>query len=277
MKKIIIFSILLVSYSSLFSQIFNKSDELQVIRVNVDISSHITIGEPIEYVDISTNNMVGDIPIKNIFRVKPTGKFRDGDTIAVLTIVTERYKTQFNCVYTDNKNIATSNVDINTSDMASHINDNVYMPQSEMRRLAWRIWNSNNKYFDVSKEEYKLRITLNNIYTYKGFFFIDIGVKNKSNIEYDVEQIRFKIEDKKRTKATNFQQIEIEPVLSINEGKKFVKEFRNIYVFEKFTFPDEKVFTIEISEGQISGRTVILRINYEDILNADSFNKNLFY
>jgi len=85
------------------------------------------------------------------------------------------------------------------------------------------------------------------------------------------------VEDKRYSKATNFQQIEVEPVLSINEGKKFTKEYRNIYVFEKFTFPDEKVFTVEVAEQQVSGRTVILRIDYADILNADSFSRSLLF
>ncbi|MCS3332298.1 DUF4138 domain-containing protein (plasmid) [Bacteroides thetaiotaomicron] len=44
-----------------------------------------------------------------------------------------------------------------------------------------------------------------------------------------------------------------------------------MFVFEKFTFPDQKVFTIEFSEKQISGRTVKLMIDYEDVLNADTF------
>ena len=36
---------------------------------------------------------------------------------------------------------------------------------------------------------------------------------------------------------------------------------------------DEKVLTIEISEKQISGRTITLRIDYADILHADAFTE----
>jgi hypothetical protein len=38
------------------------------------------------------------------------------------------------------------------------------------------------------------------------------------------------------------------------------------------TFPNDKVLTIELSEKQISGRTLSLNIDYEDVLSADSFN-----
>ena len=43
------------------------------------------------------------------------------------------------------------------------------------------------------------------------------------------------------------------------------------------TFPNDKILTIELSEQQISGRTISLSLEYEDVLNADSFNKALLY
>ena len=46
-------------------------------------------------------------------------------------------------------------------------------------------------------------------------------------------------------------------------------------VIRKMTFPNDKVLTIEISEKQISGRTIAVNIDYEDVLNADSFNHAL--
>lgn len=274
-------TLLLSMISAVQGQVINKSEDVKTILVNEEVSTHITVGEPIEYVDISTDRMVGDIPIKNIFRVKPVSKpdtkYTEGEVLALITIISERYKIQFNCVYTEHRSKATSNVDVKTQDMASYVNVNVDMPRIEMRKLAWSIWNSGQKYFDVSREDFKLRIKLNNIYTFRGFFFIDVSIRNKTNIEYDVDQIRFKIEDKRQLKGTNFQQIEVEPILSLNEGKTFIKEYRNIYVFEKFTFPDEKVFTIEVAEEQISGRTVILRIDYADILNADAFSRKILF
>ena len=38
------------------------------------------------------------------------------------------------------------------------------------------------------------------------------------------------------------------------------------------TFPNDKVLTIEISERQISGRTISMAVDYEDVLGADTFN-----
>lgn len=281
MKKWYFIAVLCIVCLSAFSQTKTFGDDAYKALINENISTHITIGEPIKYVDISTDKVVGDIPVPNILRIKPvikdsTKRYQKGEVLAMVTVVSERYKVQFNCVYTE-RDLAIADIDLSSDEMASYINVNVDMPEKDMRQFCWSIWNSGKKYFDVSREAYKLRITLNNIYTVKGFFFIDVSIRNKTNIEYDVDQIRFKIEDKKQAKATNFQSLEITPVLSINEGKTFQREYRNVFVFNKFTFPDEKVFTVEVAEEQISGRTVTMKIDYADILNADAFSKKLFW
>ena len=46
-------------------------------------------------------------------------------------------------------------------------------------------------------------------------------------------------------------------------------------VIKKLTFPNDKILTIELSEKQISGRTIHLNIDYEDVLSADSFNHQI--
>ena len=38
------------------------------------------------------------------------------------------------------------------------------------------------------------------------------------------------------------------------------------------TFPNDKVLSLELSEKQISGRTISLNLDYEDVLSADSFD-----
>ncbi|MCQ2265924.1 MAG: DUF4138 domain-containing protein, partial [Bacteroidales bacterium] len=143
--------------------------------------------------------------------------------------------------------------------------------KSDMYDYAAKMFQSNKKYYDVSTTAKKLRLTLNNIYTVDKYFFVDISMLNKTNIQFDIDQIRFKIEDKKIFKATSFQSVEIKPIVTLNDDMNFKHNYRNIFVFEKFTFPEDKVFTIEISEKQISGRTIILRVSYAGVLSADPF------
>jgi hypothetical protein len=85
--------------------------------------------------------------------------------------------------------------------------------------------------------------------------------------------MRIKLTDKKESKSTNSQTIELTPVYSLNSAKSFKKAYRNVIVINKLTFPDEKILRLEISENQISGRVIYIPIEYEDILHADGFDE----
>jgi hypothetical protein len=58
----------------------------------------------------------------------------------------------------------------------------------------------------------KLCSQVNHIYTVGDYFFIDFSLENKSNIKYDIAEIRVKLSVKKELKATNSQTIELTPV-----------------------------------------------------------------
>jgi hypothetical protein len=49
----------------------------------------------------------------------------------------------------------------------------------------------------------------------------------------------------------------------------FQKQYRNIFVFKKFTYPGNKLLHIELSEKQLSGRIITLSVPYKDVLKAD--------
>ena len=245
----------------------NNIEELKVLYINKDVSTHFIAMEDIKYVDISIDKIVGDIPTSNTLRVKPIEEGASG----VVTIVTERFLVQYMLVYTNDISKVYTRYNIPYADLKSYVNPETNLTKSQMYEYAHKMFISDKKYYDVSTRSNLMKIILNNIYTFDKYFFIDISLLNRSNIRYDIDQIRFKIEDKKQTKATNFQSIEILPLMQVNNNKVFKKSYRNVFVFEKFTFPDEKVFTIEISEKQISGRTIILRIDYADVLHADTF------
>jgi hypothetical protein len=76
-------------------------EEMEQLTVNEQVTTVITASEPIRFVDISTDLVVGDQPIKNAIRLKPKeGAHADGEVLAIVTIVTERYRTQYALLYT---------------------------------------------------------------------------------------------------------------------------------------------------------------------------------
>jgi len=144
-----------------------------------------------------------------------------------------------------------------------------------MVRFARRVWNSPAKIRNVATKAHRMVMRLNNIYSVGDYFFIDFSIENKTNIRFDIDEIRVKLSDKKLSKATNAQTIELTPALVLEHGKTFKYGYRNVIVVKKMTFPNDKLLTIEMTEQQISGRNISLNIDYEDVLSADSFNTAL--
>lgn len=256
---------------------FNPFDKKRTLLLNKDVTTFIVHGDNIKMIDISLpgNIIAGNQPGDNIARIKPVKPMRDGEDMGVVTIVGERTLSQFYLVYTDDSRKATAQYKCADDDAISYLNPSVDMTQQQMYEYAWHIMNTENRFYDVSNRGNKMLIRLNNIYTTGNYFFIDVSVINKSRIQFDIEEIRIKVCDKKKTKATNNQEIEVIPTMMLNRDKKFLKEYRNVFVLPKMTFPDEKVLNITVAEKQISGRTITLSIDYEDVLNADAYNSIL--
>jgi len=251
-------------------------EEMELLTVNEQVTTVITATEPIRFVDISTDKVAGDQPISNTIRLKPMDAgHEDGDILAIVTIVTERYRVQYALVYTTRLQEAVTDKEVQMEEQYPFHNPAVSLSTEDMYRFARQIWTSPAKYRDVSKRQHRMTMRLNNIYAVGEYFFIDFSVENRTDIRFDIDEIRVKLADKKVSKATNSQIIELKPDMILEKTKSFLHGYRNVMVIRKMTFPNDKVLTIEMSEKQISGRTISLNIDYEDMLNADSFNKAL--
>ena len=204
-------------------------------------------------VDLSTAKIIGNQCADNIVRVKPFIEsdslpctYREGELMGTLTLIGERHLAQYDMVYTAAPSRAASIHRVPYSGMDSYINPEVSMPQSEMARYAWAVYGSGRKYNQVVSKAHGIKATVNNIYAVGDYFFIDYSLQNRTKIPY-----------------------------SLNLAGKFRKNYRNVLVLDKLTFPEEKVLRIEISENQISGRVITLTIEYDDILNADGFDSDI--
>ena len=251
-------------------------EEMEQLTVNEQVTTVITASEPVRMVDISTDKVVGDQPLDNIVRLKPKeAGHEDGEVIAIVTVITERYRTQYALVYTTRLKEAVTDKEILPHERNAYNNPAVSMSTAEMTRFARRIWNSPARIRNVATKAHRMVMRLNNIYSVGDYFFIDFSIENKTNIRFDIDEIRVKLVDKKLAKATNAQTIELTPAMILEPGKTFLHGYRNVLVIKKMTFPNDKLLTVEMTEKQISGRNISLNIDYEDVLSADSFNADL--
>lgn len=280
MKKFIIFLLTILGVVEITiaqtSANINRKD-LPSILISRNVSLHFISPQPINYVDISTHSLIGDLPIKNVLRLKivqdsiPPLNNVD-QNLGIVTIVGENFIAQYNLSYANGMLEETLPVMVNILPEHTRPLDvpGTSLTSREMESFALHVLTKPTGKALRSTTDYGLRTTLNHVYTAGDYIFLDISYYNKTNLSYEIDEQRFKIEDKKIVKATNVQSIEIKPLWQLYPNTSFKKHYRNIYVLKKTTFPGNKVLNIELTEKQISDRTVTLKVKYIDLLKADS-------
>lgn len=232
--------------------------DMEQLTMNENVSTIITASEPIRLVDISTDSIVGDKPLDNVIRLKPTSaNHKDGEVMGIVTVITERYRVQYAMVYTSKLEEAVSDKEVELVERNAFHNPEVSMSTTDMVAYAMKVWQSPAKYRSTFTKNNRMTMRLNNIYVVGEYFFIDFSVDNNTNLPFDIDELRFKLQDKKQQKATNVQTVELKPALVLDRSVRFKKGYRNVVVLKKMTFPNDKVLTIELSEKQISGRTIL--------------------
>lgn len=141
-KKIIITAFLLAAglFATRNAQAQRTYEEMERLTVNEQVTTVITASEPVRFVDISTDKVAGDQPIENIIRLKPkeTGH-EDGEVLAIVTIVTERYRTQYALIYTTRISEAVADKEIQLQERDAYNNPTVSMSTADMVRFARRV------------------------------------------------------------------------------------------------------------------------------------------
>jgi conjugative transposon TraN protein len=251
-----------------------RSDSLPVVYLPDNVSIHFISPEPIQYVDISTRNIAGDLPVKNVFRIrhKSDSLLANDPKEAVLTVIGEKFMAQYRVVLSADllPSAAQASIEIKPEDIRPLELAEVGLSLPEITGISYRLISRKVKNTVSKTEAFGIYGSVNKISSLGDYVFVDISFKNSTKLKFDIDQFKFKIDDKKVTKATNMQSIDITPLFTLFEINSFKKEYRNIFVFKKFTFPGNKVLLIELSEKQLSGRMITQKINYKDILEADT-------
>ena len=277
MKILLISFIILVSGIKISAQPVNSNlqiTDLPTVYLHRDFSLHFISPEPIRYVDISTHGIIGDLPIANVLRLKISpdsgNNLIEINENAIITIIGESFIAQYRIIHVFQSDVVSQVNILPQHTRPLSIGENS-LTTPELKLHALHILKSRPQHHIRANQEYGIKATLNQIYTIGDLVFFDLTYLNNTNIQYEIDEIRFKIEDKKITKATNVQSIEIKPIWQLYPLGSFKRTYRNIFVVKKLTFPENKTLKIELSEKQISGRTITVQLKYKDVLEADSF------
>jgi conjugative transposon TraN protein len=267
------------NYTILTNNISVTEKNINTATIPWNATIHFVSPEPIKYVDISSSDVQGDLPEKNIFRLRPdANKINPGDKFTA-TIVTQKYISVYKLTVADTgtNDSSFSNgayvISLNPNN-AVQVNQSDVLSDQQCFDLAIKAIKKKRSIFDIDTKAYGMKMYVTNIYSIGDYIMIRLAVKNATSLQFDIDQVRFKITDKHPVKATISQDIEIKPVYSLYEtnGKIITSKFSNFYIFKKYTYPAQKFLEIEMTEKQYSGRRLDLKINYNQILKSQQLD-----
>lgn len=261
MKKILFYLLLFVSF------VARGQSNLPVVQLPGNNTLHFISPEPIQYVDISSKLLVGDLPLKNVLRIRKKDTLSVFDD-AVITIAGEKFIAQYHLIPGSGQVV--SEVTINPEDVRPLDIAGIGLSQNQLKGLCLNLIAEKPARRAEKIKAFGITGQLNHVYAVDDYIFLDLSYKNKTLLKYDIDEFRFKIDDQKVTKASNVQSVELKPEFVLLSNPSFARHYRNIFVFKKLTFPGNKVLHVELNEKQISGRVVTLNISYRDILDADT-------
>lgn len=251
------------------------------VQVTFAKTVHIIFPSAVRYVDLGSNWIIAGKAdgAENVIRVKATTEGFPGETnFSVICEDGSFYS--FNARYAHEPEML--NIEMkdflengDTTDF-SHTRMNIYFRElgNESPLLVKLIMQSiykedRREIRHLGCKRFGVQFLLKSVHSHNGLFYFHTETRNRSNVAFRTDFIRFKIVDKKVPKRTAIQERVIDPVRSYNEvlvteGKSDVS---TVYAVPQFTIPDDKLLVIELFEKD-GGRHQTIRVENADLVAA---------
>jgi hypothetical protein len=121
----------------------------------------------------------------------------------------------------------------------------------------------------IKSKSWEMHASIIGIYIKDNVIYYQLLLRNHSPIDYDVDVLRFYIEDRKKGKRTAVQENDCEPLFVAGNNKQ-IKAFNFsvvVVALEKFIIPDAKFLRIQITEKN-GGRHLHLKVTNSKIIKA---------
>ena len=256
------------------------------VQVTFAKTVHIIFPSAVRYVDLGSDRIIAGKAdgAENVIRVKATTEGFPGETnFSVICEDGSFYS--FNARYAHEPEML--NIEMkdflengDTTDF-SHTRMNIYFRELAgespllVKLIMQSIYKEDRREIrHLGCKRFGVQFLLKSVHSHNGLFYFHTETKNRSNVAFRTDFIRFKIVDKKVPKRTAIQERVIDPVRSYNEvlvteGKSDV---RTVYAVPQFTIPDDKLLVIELFEKD-GGRHQTIRVENADLVAAKQINE----
>ena len=141
--------------------------------------------------------------------------------------------------------------------------------EAEVQKYAKLASVSKEKISRIKDKRFGICMKLNGLFIHDNIMYLRMSIANKTNINYNIDQLRFYIRDQKKTKRTATQEIEINPLYVKDDTAVIVGQTERVFVYAvpKFTIPDKKYLVIELIEKN-GGRHLKIKVRNKTIVQA---------
>jgi conjugative transposon TraN protein len=249
------------------------------MTVGFQKTTHLIFPYAVSYVDLGNGGIIADKArgAENIVKVKAS---QQGFPETNMTVVTTDGRLYSFLVTYDanpwvlNYNLASTDVSSSSAVVPLAHLSNMGVTQTDLEDYS-RLVLEKKKGPHVHEQKDNITLALQGLYTQDDVFFFPLHLANSSNINYDVDFVKFYIRDKKVAKRTAIQESEVTPVFVYNANQTTIPGPGNIdqvYALRKFTIPDDKNLVVEMFEKG-GERQLSFSVTNSDILKARKLKK----
>ncbi|MTG99335.1 conjugative transposon protein TraN [Myroides albus] len=283
MRFIITFSLVLMQIMAVGqnSKLHNNLTSAEIkpfqIELTLNKTTHILFDSSIRYVDLGSNDIIASKveSAENVLRLKAISSEITQTNFTVITQSGLFYN--FNVNYSDNpenlnydlKKLQTEKERLNSNILFQEFGQTSptlvdYFLESIVKR--------DKSFLNISDSSFGIKVQLKGIYTQEGKLYFHLSWQNKSNLDYHLDYVSFKLLDKKLSKKSTIEQIDLKPIKSYRDINvvKSHQSIENVFVLDAFDLSNYKILRIDINSDMLWQS---LRVSHRDILKAKKINK----
>ncbi len=224
------------------------------LTITCNKTTNLIFPANVQSVDRGSKDILVQQPkgVENVVQIKADKPNFSQTNLSVITVDGSLYSftidyaaqpVQLNVVVKNNSQITGDSPKTQTIKLSSDNNEALF------KAIAQRI--------DASKPVLNKRISLNQmqlrvrgVYINNDVIYFRLHVKNKSNLSFDIDNVRFSIKDREQSRRTATQEIQLMPVYSYQALNKIKAGSiaNNVIAIPKFTLTGSKYLQIDVLE-----------------------------
>lgn len=248
-------------------------------------TTHIIFPSKVIYVDLGSDGIIVDKadPTDNVLRIKANKLGFEQTTLVVITEEGKYYP--FLVDFNDNPKVLHLNIAGNSELDQQYANhsaslrsgawEGITMGESnlnaeEMKDLSGKILHNKRFIKDVGVMKMRMSFILQGVYVHDKTMFLHVKLENRSDIDFQIDFLKFFIKDREVTKRMAAQEIEVPSYYQHPVANKRVAhrgDLTLVFALPLVTYEEDKVLEVQLYEEK-GGRHLRFELDSDVIMRA---------